>query len=288
MKLIVTVGLPGSGKTTWAERYVLEHEAGSVVRVNRDSLREMLNADRFKGRKTETFVEQIRDAIIIEALTDGKTVICDDTNLNPSVSKHLADLAQRCAAQLVLQDFTSVPLDECIKRDLKRSRTVGERVIRQMHSKYIAQPASTYSPDPSLPAAIVVDVDGTIALNNGHRGHYDYDKIMNDAPNQPVIDLVKSLSSTDPYASVVIVSGRDDDCMDLTLEWIERQEIAVREIFMRRTGDKRQDALVKREIFDAHIRDRYRVLYVIDDRNQVVDMWRSLGLTVLQVADGDF
>ena len=157
-----------------------------------------------------------------------------------------------------------------------------------MHSKYIAQPASTYSPDPSLPAAIIVDVDGTIALNNGHRGHYDYGRIMDDAPNQPVIDLVKSLSSTDPYASVVVVSGRDDDCMGATANWVALQGIVMTDIFMRRTGDKRQDALDKREIFDAHIRDRYRVLYVIDDRNQVVDMWRSLGLTVLQVADGDF
>ena len=51
---------------------------------------------------------------------------------------------------------------------------------------------------------------------------------------------------------------------------------------------KRQDAVVKREMFDAHIRDRYRVPYVIDDRNQVVNMWLSPGLTVLQVADGDF
>jgi len=57
---------------------------------------------------------------------------------------------------------------------------------------------------------------------------------------------------------------------------------------MRPTGDNRKDAIVKREIFDREIRDRYRILFVLDDRNQVVDMWRELGLTCLQVAPGDF
>jgi hypothetical protein len=46
--------------------------------------------------------------------------------------------------------------------------------------------------------------------------------------------------------------------------------------------------VVKLEIFDREIRERYYVVGVFDDRNKVVSMWRSLGLTVYQVADGDF
>ena len=57
---------------------------------------------------------------------------------------------------------------------------------------------------------------------------------------------------------------------------------------MRKTGDNRKDAIVKREIYETHIKDKYQVDYVLYDRNQVVEMWRSLGLTCLQVADGDF
>ena len=57
---------------------------------------------------------------------------------------------------------------------------------------------------------------------------------------------------------------------------------------MRATGDPRKDSIVKREIFDREIRDRYRVVGVFDDREQVVQMWRALGLTVFQVAEGDF
>ena len=57
---------------------------------------------------------------------------------------------------------------------------------------------------------------------------------------------------------------------------------------MRDTGDGRPDNVVKLEIFDREVRERYNVVGVFDDRNKVVSMWRSLGLTVFQVADGDF
>lgn len=50
----------------------------------------------------------------------------------------------------------------------------------------------------------------------------------------------------------------------------------------------RKDVVIKRELFDRYIRDNYQVLFVLDDRNQVVDMWRELGLKCLQVAPGDF
>jgi hypothetical protein len=59
-------------------------------------------------------------------------------------------------------------------------------------------------------------------------------------------------------------------------------------LHLRAVGDHRKDAVVKREIFDREVRDRYRVVGVFDDRMQVVAMWRELGLTVFQVAEGDF
>jgi hypothetical protein len=57
---------------------------------------------------------------------------------------------------------------------------------------------------------------------------------------------------------------------------------------MRQTDDNRKDSIIKEEIYDAHIRGKYNVLFVLDDRDQVVQMWRSLGLTVLQCNEGDF
>jgi hypothetical protein len=57
---------------------------------------------------------------------------------------------------------------------------------------------------------------------------------------------------------------------------------------MRDIYDSRRDSVVKREIFEREVRDRYHVVGVFDDRMQVVKMWRELGLTVFQVAEGDF
>ncbi len=57
---------------------------------------------------------------------------------------------------------------------------------------------------------------------------------------------------------------------------------------MRQEGDTRKDVLVKQEIYEREIKGRYNVLFVLDDRQQVVDGWRALGLTVFQVAPGDF
>ena len=57
---------------------------------------------------------------------------------------------------------------------------------------------------------------------------------------------------------------------------------------MRKNGYNKKDSIVKKEIFDEYIKDKYYVEFILDDRNQVVDMWREMGLTCLQVAEGNF
>ena len=59
-------------------------------------------------------------------------------------------------------------------------------------------------------------------------------------------------------------------------------------LLMRRENDFRKDNIVKQEIYENHIKDKYNVLMIYDDRDQVVNMWRSLGLKVYQVNRGDF
>ncbi len=290
-RLIATRGLPGSGKSTWAEKYVLEHEAGTVVRVNRDSLRDMLHAGRWKGNKTEGITKLVRDQVICAALRQGKTVIVDDTNLSEKTMGDLyalTTIVEFYPCEFRIQDFTDVPLETCIKRDLQRPKSVGERVIRGMYREFLAPKPEVYEPDPSLPHVIICDIDGTLAIK-GDRDIYDYSKVGLDTPNTPIVRLVQSLGEN---TDVVFTSGRDDACHAQTCAWIaEHLGYAYPEnidLYMRATGDKRKDAIVKRELFDKHIRDKFQVDYVIDDRNSVVEMWRSLGLPVLQVADGDF
>ena len=154
--------------------------------------------------------------------------------------------------------------------------------------------------------AIIVDVDGTLALMGG-RDPFDYDKVHFDKPNQPVIDLVKRLVGSDPKnrsikdLDVFIFSGRMNVPFDIPVDSFSDVQNATAwwldkylgfdywdYLDMRVNKDYRKDSIVKKEFYDK-IKDTHDVLWVIDDRDQVVDMWRNdLGLPTLQVADGDF
>lgn len=281
-KIILTKGLPGSGKSTWAREY--QKKNPNTVLVNKDELRMMLHEGvHSKGR--EVMVLDLRDSIVIKALEQGHDVVIHDTNFNPTHEAQMRRIAGmlpwkgRC--EVVIQDFTNVPLEECIRRDLQRPASVGEKVIRDMWKQFLRPAPAVYTPPKDGIPAIICDLDGTLALMNG-RDPYDASTCISDLPNQPVIDIVKK------YSSVVYVSGRQDKDRSQTMAWLRKYELPAGELFMRKTGDMRRDYIVKREIFDEHIRDTYRILFVLDDRNQVVEMWRSLGLTCLQVAEGDF
>lgn len=284
--LFVTRGLPGSGKSTWANQTVLEAEAGKMVRVNRDSLRLMLHAGRFKGGRTEQSVTDVRNAVIVYALQAGKDVICDDTNLAPSVMNELQTIADRAQVSFVIKDFTDVPLETCIKRDLQRDASVGKDVIMGMHNRYLRQ-REEYKHDTTKPSAIIVDMDGTLALFNHNRGPYDDHLCGTDEPNWPVMETV--FRAMDAH-KVIVVSGRDAGrSRDATEGWLLKHGVSpIEKLLMRAAGDKRKDSIVKRELYDAEIRDQYDIQFVLDDRNSVVEMWRDLGLTVFQVAEGDF
>ena len=145
-----------------------------------------------------------------------------------------------------------------------------------------------YLPNPAFPPAVICDIDGTVALR-GKRYPYDYANVSSDRPNKPIIRLAQILGEN---AELIFVSGREDSCESDTREWLARHlgfayPYSIK-LYMRKTGDNRKDAIIKREIFEIHIAPEWDVIYVLDDRNQVVEMWRELGLTVLQVAEGDF
>lgn len=139
--------------------------------------------------------------------------------------------------------------------------------------------------DPGLPLAIICDLDGTLAHLNG-RSPYDASTCADDLLNEPVAHIVKTYAAVG--VKVILVSGRESKYRKPTEHWLGTHEIPFEELHMRRTRDFRKDAIVKTEIYRGQIEPKYRVLFVLDDRNQVVDQWRKLGLTCLQVAPGDF
>lgn len=288
-RFVVCRGLPASGKSTWAEKQVLAAAAGQAVRINRDLLRKMLHAGRWKGDKTEKPTTLARDAIIEAMMARGTDlIICDDTNLSTKVVGHLEMLAQRHGYAFEIQDFTDVPINTCIERDLKRFDSVGEQVIRRMHGQYLAtQPAKPPEYVEGLPECILVDVDGTLA-KMADRSPYEWQRVSEDTPIIPIVLLVDTLRTQGQ--KIVYLSGRDGSCYDKTNDWLIKHTYKAWEdpLFMRTAGDQRKDSIVKRELYEANILGHYNVTWVLDDRDQVVEMWRSLGLTCLQVAPGAF
>ena len=281
VKLIMLKGLPASGKTTWA-RQKLAESPGSYKRVNKDDLRAMIDGGKW-SRDNEKFVLGVRDYIVTAALNAGTHAIVDDTNLAPKHQAALKDLAKKHGAALEVVDFTNVPLEECIERDRKRPNYVGEDVIRKMHTQFLAKPVTPAPIDPALPWCVIVDIDGTVALSNG-RGPFDWHNVHTDLPNEPVCYLVRGLQD-----KVIFVSGRDEICRVSTEKWLHDQGvIAGADLYMRPQGDMRDDRIVKEEIYRREIEGKFNVRYVIDDRDKVVRLWRSLGLTCLQVAEGSF
>lgn len=285
-QLIMTKGLPASGKSTWAHEYVLSKPAGRAIRVNKDTLREMLHAGRWKGNKTEPQIEQARNLIVEMGLKSGCDVVVDDTNFAPIHEQVLRAMASGYGAQFHIQDFTDVDVEECIKRDLKRVASVGEAVIRKMYHQYLGKASQAIKHESGLPSAVMVDIDGTVALLNG-RSPYDPTKYATDKPNVPVLALVHQLHAAGD--KIVFCSGRDDIHKPETLDWLYKNLAFVDfELHMRPYPDKRKDWIIKQELFDKFIRGRFNIRFVLDDRNQVVDMWRRIGLPCLQVADGNF
>lgn len=135
--------------------------------------------------------------------------------------------------------------------------------------------------------AIICDLDGTLCLYDRSTGkHYDRD-YENDTLNIAVADVLRRYE--DDGIEIVLVSGRKNKYESITIDWLNKKAIRFHALHMiRGDRDHRKDFVVKREVYDKFIKDKYDVLFVLDDRNQVVDLWRELGLTCFQVAPGDF
>lgn len=298
--LHITRGLPGSGKTYWAGQWTAE-DTNNRVRINRDDLRSMLDDGRWIKGVTEGRLLVARDAAVLALLRKGVDVVCDDTNLPNYSVRSLAKLAQQADATFEVHDFTDTPIETCIARDAARDRVIGEDVIRDLHTRFIrgnayplpmpedhaaAAAPAVYEPKPGARKAALVDIDGTVALA-GDRSPYDETRVADDQPNTAVIQVARALRGDG--CRLVFMSGRSEGCRAATERWLN-QHIGGQYDgpFMRPAGDTRKDSIVKGELFDQHLRDAYDVTCVLDDRQQVVDAWRAMGLTVLQVAEGNF
>jgi predicted kinase len=311
-ELILTRGLPASGKTTWSRAWLLE-DPEKRARTNRDEIRaSMFGRHGVLEHAAEELITRAQRSAVKAALLAGRSVVVDDMNMRLKYARAWLALADEVSAEFRVVDF-DVPLDELLTRDARRQergdRWVGEKAIRDLHARFAsnpfpavtplpvkeAVPARLYVPDESLPPAWIVDMDGTLALKqagDGSRGFYDWQRVAEDGPNPPVVDVVRALFTGSPYedydTTIIVMSGRMEEARAGTVTFLEREGVPHDALIMRADGDQRPDDVVKAELFWTQVAPNWNVRGVLDDRNSVVAMWRAMGLTCLQVAPGDF
>ena len=166
---------------------------------------------------------------------------------------------------------------------------MGEKVIRDMYNQYLAKSRPVIPHNPDLSNVIICDLDGTLCLLNG-RNPYDASTCDQDLINLPVYKTLVSFYERGYVSKIIFVSGRKDEYVEPTTIFLHRHfhDTFSYTLHMRKTDDNRKDCIVKKEIYENFIKDKYNVLFVMDDRNQVVNMWREQGLTCFQVAEGNF
>ena len=292
LRLILTQGLPASGKSTFA-KHVIDNDP-SYVALSRDDIRLMLcgrkGYKKFKPWR-ESIVTEVIHSAAVAAFYNEKNVIVHDCNLKPSIVENWQEIAKLNGVDCEINNsFLHVPYGVCIERDQKREFPVQQKVIEGMYKKY----KSLYWPEPIFDRhknnCVIFDLDGTLC-EMGNRSPYDATKCREDGLHLHTAHLLDSVRAHDPETVIVFCSGREDLHEDATRGWIKDalgmvdQEY---ELFMRDAGDSRKDYTIKEGIYWNDINPFYNVLYAIDDRNQVVHMWRSLGIPCLQVNYGYF
>lgn len=309
-QVIILHGLPGSGKTTFAKDYINKNK--NFKRISRDDFRDMLDNYSLSNDLEPVISELILNSLSI-LLKAKYSVIIDNTNLKPKYIREYMKVIKKVDPSIFVRihSFEDVDYREIIERDAKRSRSVGEDVIKRMLDSLKSNSASDlekilYEIDDvehqiyiadfkNQTHAIICDIDGTIA-HKSDRSPYDWSKVIEDEPDLTIGDLlwnmVRVYGETHRHVGeqleIIYLSGRDSICYDDTKLWLESHGFPPGHLFMREHNDQRKDSIVKYELFNNHVRDNYAVLFVLDDRDQVVEMWRDIGLKCLQVAPGDF
>lgn len=300
-KIIATVGISGSGKTTWAHEEWKKDPLNKVI-IERDNIRNLLFGYNDKSikeyyqrkdlNKLEKEVTKYQNTLIYDSLEQGKTVLLSNTHLN---RKRDLESLKYWNVETKIKLFP-VTLKEALTRDMSRTRQVGKDIITKQYSRFVNlykdlenNPVDftplTIKNSTTREKCILIDLDGTLCDMVGKRSPYDWKKVGGDLADYSVKKLVQNIDTRN--VEIIICTGRDGSCLRETTDWLADNGVFYRDIFIRAENDNRPDWVVKEEMW-REIVENYFILGLIDDRLQVVRRARALGLKVFNVEHNNF
>lgn len=283
--LTILRGVSGSGKTTLAKTL-------PGVRISRNDIRAELTGrtDKFVGDSSfEAKVSRIQQDKVRKALVARQDVVIDDTNLTLKFARNWANMANDYGAEFKVIDLkvdlgtllsrSDIP-EEAVKRQFQRA--CWDEVVADSDHPFVDWSPLEYDPD--LPDIVTCDLDGTLAILPEGYSPYNPNHYRSDGHNRAVGVVLNQFVA----GKIHFLSGRDEDGRSDTGYWLGMWGYSADNLHMRKSGDKRCDDTVKVEMVNENIRGKYNILLHMDDRQRVVDALRAIGITVFQVAPGDF
>lgn len=293
-KAIITVGFSGCGKSTFAKQHMIENPSEEWVNLERDQIRFELFCEgkrdwtKYKfTRANEERVSNIHTQLLDEYIANKKNIILSDTWLNDKYRNAVIEKLTNAEYQVEIKSDWLIDDDlptweKVRKRNEQREGGIGTDILWNQYKRWWTyRGCYKYKPDLNLPECIVFDIDGTLAIKSEERGYFDWDKVHLDQPRWEIVSMLRGMERD---YHIVIATGRDACCHELTQKWLDDLGIQYDKLYMRGHGSQEKDYLVKIEMLQE-IEKQYRVVAWVDDRPQVSNALRLADVNVIQVSD---
>ncbi|NDW18018.1 polynucleotide kinase [Dysgonomonas sp. 216] len=285
LDVLVLLGVSDDEKVLFARKLV---ESGkNWMFVNRNGIRQINFSEIKMGVRQENLITEMILSSVNGLLSKKSNVVLD---IDTFKEDHYTQLITRFnhQASISFKVFEAHISDKTDKAQTKRIKEFDNFLEKfdVSQRKQIEDTEKVLEQDETLPKAIICDLDGTLALMNG-RPSYNASKADEDILNVSVANLLKIYSGLG--YKILLLTGRYERFREPSLRFLSIHNVLYDGLWMRKDGDMRKDAVTKYEVFMTEIYNKYFVEFVLEDRNQVVDMWRKeIGLPCFQVNYGDF